>query len=100
MPRGASVAAAVLAYRAVCRRAVLVCGRVPVGERLARGPLDVLVLNGADDRFVRPDDVRADLASSFLGGQARHVVLPGLGHEFNNIRAGDRLVACGGRSRD
>ncbi|MGC4795778.1 hypothetical protein ACLQ3H_16900 [Micromonospora saelicesensis] len=57
---------------------------MPVGERLARGPLDVLVLNGADNRFVRPDDVRADLASSFLGGQARHVVLPGLGHEFNN----------------
>lgn len=84
--QGASVAAAVLAHRPVCRRAVLACGRVPVDGRPRSwmGTLDVLVVNGADDRFVRHGDVRADLAASFLGRRARQVVLPGLGHEFNN----------------
>lgn len=84
--QGASVAAAVLSHRTVCRRAVLVCGRVPTHDRprpRSGGP-DVLVVNGADDRFVRHDDVRADLAASFLGRRARQLVLPGLGHEFNN----------------
>ncbi|WP_200263474.1 hypothetical protein [Streptomyces sp. HSG2] len=83
--QGASVAAAVLVHSSVCGRAVLVCGRVPGGDDQAAASrvVDALVVTGGRDRFVRHDDVRSDLASGYLGARARHVVLPELGHEFN-----------------
>jgi predicted esterase len=88
--QGASVAAAVLEHSRVCHRAVFVCGRVPGGDEVAvtkARAVDVLVVTGGRDRFVRHDDVRSDLASSFLGDGARHLLLPELGHEFNDVVA-------------
>lgn len=80
--QGASVVAAVLAHSVLCHRAVLVCGRVP-GDDLTEPGTEVLVVTGERDRFVRPDDVRADLGSGRFGNP-RVVVLPGLGHEFSD----------------
>jgi predicted esterase len=81
--QGASVVAAVLAHASVCRRAVLVCGRVPGEDPMEPAPTDLLVVTGGRDRFVRPDDVRADLGSGRFGSP-RMVVLPDLGHEFSD----------------
>lgn len=81
--QGSSVVAAVLAHSDLCHRAVLVCGRVPGDGPAVRTPTEVLVVTGGRDRFVRPDDVRSDLGTGRFGNP-RFVVLPDLGHEFND----------------
>lgn len=81
--QGASVVAAVLAHSDLCRRAVLVCGRVPGDDLAAPASAEVLVVTGGRDRFVRPEDVRSDLGSGRFGS-SRLVVLPDLGHEFSD----------------
>ncbi|OLT27944.1 hypothetical protein BJF83_16605 [Nocardiopsis sp. CNR-923] len=85
--QGVSVATAVLAGFRVARRAVFACGRILGGdlmERTGSGEIDVLVVTGGSDRFVRGEDVRSDTAPGRDGTRFPHVEVPGLGHEFNN----------------
>lgn len=84
--QGVSVATAVLSGFPVARRAVFACGRMLGGDptgRTGNDEIDVLVVTGEHDRFVRSEDVRSDTAPGRNGTRFPHVVVPGLGHEFN-----------------
>ncbi|MBE7324656.1 hypothetical protein IEQ44_08320 [Nocardioides sp. Y6] len=90
--QGASVAAALLRHSPLCHRVVLACGRLPDGAPPCE---EVLTVTGEDDPFVRTEDVRTDVGAV----RARHVTVPGVGHEFTHDVAQVALAFATGPQR-